>query len=47
MEALLLLALGGDADTDFIEGIAGGAFALANDLDAGLAFRAGGAERVE
>jgi hypothetical protein len=47
VETLLLLALGGDADADFIEGVAGGAFALADDLDAGLTFRSGGAERVE
>ena len=47
VEALLLLALGGYAHADFVEGVVGRAFAFADDLDAGFAFRSGGAQRVE
>ena len=47
VEALLLLALGGNADADFVEGIGGGTFLLPHDLNAGLGFAAGGAEGVD
>ena len=47
VEALLLLALGGNADADFVEGIGGRTFLLAHDLNAGFGFAACGSEGVD